>query len=108
MGVSVSFTRYFQHVVKTMGAGASAAKDKREAVLEAFKAVDKSGDDKISKDEVKEFLQKQDDQVFTDEVCDELYKQANSNGDDGITVAEFTAWLEKAEAENAEAPAEEE
>jgi len=81
-----------------MGAGASAAKDKK-ALLEAFKALDKDGDGAMTKDEVKEFLQKEDKDTFTDEVCDALYNDANKDGDGGITVKEFTAWLEKVEEE---------
>merc|ERR1712130_324953 len=79
----------------TMGAGASAAKDKKEAIKEAFKALDKDRDGKMTKDEVKEFLQKEDKETFTDEVCDALYKDANADGDGNISIKEFTAWLEK-------------
>merc|ERR1712014_457506 len=84
----------------TMGAGSSAApKDKKEAILTWVKALDKDGDGKMTKDEVKEFLQKEDKDTFTDEVCDALYKDANADGDGSISVKEFTAWLEKAEEE---------
>merc|ERR1712174_182323 len=80
------------------GAGASAAKDKKKTwVLEAFKALDKDGDGKMTKDEIKEFLQKEDKDTFTDEVCEALYNDANKDGDGAITVKEFTAWLEKVE-----------
>merc|ERR1712003_236507 len=92
----------------TMGAGASAAKDKKAAILEAFKALDKDGDGKMTKDEVKEFLQKEDKDTFTDEVCEALYKDANADGDGAITVKEFTAWLEKAEEEEKKEEATEE
>merc|ERR1711953_731400 len=83
----------------TMGAGASAAKDKKAAILEAFKALDKDGDGKMGKDEIKEFLQKEDKETFTDEVCEALYTDANKDDDGGVTVKEFTAWLEKADEE---------
>merc|ERR1712014_305369 len=92
----------------TMGAGSSAApKDKKEAILTAFKALDKDGDGKMTKDEVKEFLQKEDKDTFTDEVCDALYKDANADEDGAITVKEFTAWLEKQEEEAKEEKKEE-
>merc|ERR1712113_1036336 len=85
--------------IATMGAGASAAKDKKAAILEAFKALDKDGDGQMTKDEIKEFLQKEDKETFTDEVCDALYADANKDGDGGVTVKEFTAWLEKVDEE---------
>merc|ERR1712084_174759 len=85
----------------TMGAGASAAKDKKEAIKEAFKALDKDGDGEMTKDEVKEFLQKEDKETFTDEVCEALYKDANPDGDGHISVKEFTEWLDKQEEEAA-------
>merc|ERR1712216_318377 len=99
---------------ETMGAGASAAKDKKTAILEAFKALDKDGDGKMTKDGVKEFLQKEDKDTFTDDVCDALYKDANADGDGAISVKEFTEWLEKCDEEakeeekKEEKPAEEE
>merc|ERR1712113_1378708 len=95
----VLFCTTFTLWIATMGAGASAAKDKKAAILEAFKALDKDGDGKMTKDEVKEFLQKEDKETFTDEVCEALYKDANADDDGAITVKEFTAWLEKAEEE---------
>merc|ERR1712026_175122 len=69
---------------ETMGAGSSAAQNKKEAILTAFKALDKDGDGKMTKDEVKEFLQKEDKEVFTDELCDALYNDANPDGDGAI------------------------
>merc|ERR1712151_1110221 len=80
----------------TMGAGASA--DKKNELQEAFKAMDKNGDDKLSKDEVKEFLQKVDKDTFTDEVCDALHKDADKDDDGAITAKELEAWIEKMEA----------
>merc|ERR1711953_1255565 len=106
MGVSSRFSIFstvFHLSISTMGAGASAAKDKKEAIKEAFKALDKDGDGKMTKDEVKEFLQKEDKDTFTDEVCDALYEEANADGDGSITVKEFTEWLEKVDAEEKKA-----
>merc|ERR1712039_817371 len=82
-----------------MGAGSSCSGDKKEKILKAFKALDKDGDGKMTKDEMKEFLQKEDKDFFTDEVCDALHKDANADGDGSISVKEFTAWLEKVEGE---------
>merc|ERR1712110_608074 len=99
----ILFCTIFTLWIATMGAGASAAKDKKAAILEAFKALDKDGDGKMTKDEIKEFLQKEDKEVFTDEVCEALYNDANKDDDGGVTVKEFTAWLEKAEEEEKKA-----
>merc|ERR1711953_110696 len=82
-----------------MGAGAGTCANKKEAILTAFKALDKDGDGQMTKDEIKEFLQKEDAETFTDEVCEALYADANKDGDGGVTVKEFTAWLEKVEEE---------
>merc|ERR1739845_75067 len=93
------------------GAGASAdvvAKDKKEAILIAFKALDKDGDGKLTKDEVKEFLQKEDAETFTDEICDALYKDANADDDGAVTVKELTAWFEKVDAQEEAVPEAEE
>merc|ERR1711953_764416 len=93
----------------TMGAGSSATcASKKEAILTAFKALDKDGDGQMSKEEIKEFLQKEDKETFTDEVCDALYADANKDGDGGVTVKEFTAWLEKVEEEEKKEEAAEE
>merc|ERR1712150_421667 len=56
---------------------------------------DKNDDGKMTKDEVLEFLQTQDKDTFTEDVCEALYKDANKDGDGGITVKEFREWLEK-------------
>merc|ERR1712151_1428298 len=80
----------------TMGAGASA--DKKTELQEAFKAMDKDGDAKLSKDEVKEFLQKVDKDAFTDEVCDAIHKDADTDDDGSITAKELEAWIGKMEA----------
>lgn len=78
-----------------MGSGASATKVKTEA-LEAFKALEKDVDGRMSKDEIKTFLQSQDVETFTDEACDEMLKLVDKEEEDGsISTKEFSAWLEK-------------
>merc|ERR1712110_491566 len=106
---SYSLARCFSLWIATMGAGSSAnCASKKEAILVAFKALDKDGDGQMTKDEIKEFLKKEDPETFTDEVCDALYADANKDGDGGITVKEFTAWLEKVEEEEKKEEKEEE
>merc|ERR1711953_346047 len=99
----------FLHAIATMGAGASAGTSKKEELEAAFKAMDKDSDGKLTKDEVKEFLQKIDPEAFTDEVCDALHKDADSDEDGSITVKELGEWIDKMEAadKTEEAPKEE-
>merc|ERR1711953_1084016 len=91
-----SFQLLFYCKIPTMGAGASAG-SKKEQIQEAFKALDKDADGKVTKDELKKVLQDTDAEAFTDEVCDALYVDATKDDDGAITVKEFLAWVEKEE-----------
>lgn len=91
-----------------MGAGALTAATamdqiKREALEQNFLALGKDDAETLTKDEIMKFLQDEDKETFTDEVCEIIWDNLDKNDDGNVMVHTFKVWLDNQKRQVAEA-----